>query len=177
MPRSIPGLTLLHDASDATKSLWHRLPRLVPISAPDEREVHLAVHSSLKTLSFHAYNGGLAVHGAGLGQHTAAERKAMGETAILASYQATACKSAKPTPYSDDNPLCCVLNVWTKTLSPPENIVAQYHLCGDTTQLGINITPKGSFIDLHYDIGRSGFSMVYGPCKKVFILAPLQNQP
>ena len=145
------------------------MPRLVPELPVEERKVYLAVHNSLDTPSFHAYKSGLPVHGDGLGEHTPEQLKAMKETAVLAIYQAT-----KPTPYSDENPLCCVLNVWTEdiSLSSPEDIKAQYHLCGDTTKLGINITPQGSFIDLHCDIGRSGYSMVYGQCEKVFVLAP-----
>lgn len=177
VPSIIPGLTPLHSASDATKSLWHRMPRLVPISSVSEHDVYSAVLDSINTLSFHAYKNGSAVHGAGLGRHTKAERNAMTKTAQRSIYQATArreSKIAKPTQYSDSEPLCCVLNVWIAgiTLSPPAHINASYLRCGDTTPLGVNITLRGSFIDLHYDIGRSGLSTVYGPCEKVLLLFP-----
>lgn len=178
VPRSIPGLTPIHEASVATKSLWHRMPRLVHIKAPvPELKVFLAVNKSLKTLSYHAYKNGTAVHGSGLREHSAAQRKAMAETASISIFQAISrgeTKSTKPTLYSDSEPLCYVVNVWTEdiALSPPEYINARYILCGDTTDVGINITPEGSLIDLHCDIGRAGLSVVYGQCEKVLLLFP-----
>ncbi|KAL5344581.1 hypothetical protein ACLOAV_010565 [Pseudogymnoascus australis] len=175
VPSSIPGLTPLESASDATKALWHRMPRLVRIKPVAEQVVYCAVLKSIKTLSFHAYKNGLPVHGAGLREHTKAERNEMTETAHLSIYQATAHRESKSTTqYSECQPLCSVLNVWIKSIAllPPTYLNSTYLLCGDTTQLGVNITPEGSFVDLHYDIGRSGYSMVYGLCEKVLILFP-----
>ncbi|KFY95767.1 hypothetical protein V500_02668 [Pseudogymnoascus sp. VKM F-4518 (FW-2643)] len=153
------------------------MPRLVPISAVSEQDVYTAVLDSINTFTFHAYKNGSAVHGAGLGRHTKAERDAMIQTARRSIYQATArreSKLAKPTQYSDSEPLCCVLNVWVEgiILTPPTRIDSSYLLCGDTTTVGVNITPRGSYVDLHCDIGRSGLSTVYGLCEKVLILFP-----
>ncbi|KFY04141.1 hypothetical protein V491_09464 [Pseudogymnoascus sp. VKM F-3775] len=178
LPGTIPGLTPIHEASDATKSLWHRMPCLVHINNPvPEQDVYVAVNKSINTLSFHAYKNGLAVHGAGHQKHTPLERKAMKETAFISMHQAVKrreLKSTKPTLYSDRDPLCYVLNVWTEDipLSPPAEIVSKYLLCGDTTQTGINVTPGGSCIGLHFDIGRSGYSVVFDDCVKVILLFP-----
>ncbi|KAL5346600.1 hypothetical protein ACLOAV_008307 [Pseudogymnoascus australis] len=148
------------------------MPRQVVIGDPvPEEDVYCAVLDSINTGTFNVYKNGSAFHGAG--RNAKEKQSAMIRTARRSIYQAIA-RVARPIPYSDHKPLYCVLNVWIKdiALSPPDHINSNYLVCEDTTQLGVNITPRGTFVDLHYDIGRSGFSMVYGRCEKVLVLFP-----
>jgi hypothetical protein len=61
-------------------------------------------------------------------------------------------------------------------MQPPQQLQSSYHLCIESFDVGINVTPKGSFVDLHYgkltslDIIRRGLCKTLGKCKKIWLL-------
>lgn len=74
-------------------------------------------------------------------------RKRKVEMAATAMYQI---KTTTP-----EFPVCSVLNVWLSPISgismePPQQVQSSLHICEDTFETGVNVTPKGCFVDLHH---------------------------
>ncbi|KAK0120173.1 hypothetical protein ONS95_011579 [Cadophora gregata] len=89
--------------------------------------------------------------------------------AAAALYQATTTAPRQLT-YS-------LLNVWAPDTSeilmqPPLQFQSTHHVCTERFKVGINVTPKGSFVDLHHDILQRGLARTIGRCKKVWLLFP-----
>ncbi|KUJ09519.1 uncharacterized protein LY89DRAFT_724483 [Mollisia scopiformis] len=81
------------------------------------------------------------------------------------------CYNYSSTPH---NLLCvkCVAPKCVRDFDTAAPAQSSYHFCTESFNIGINVTPKGSFVDLHHDITRRGLSKTIGKCKKIWLLFP-----
>jgi len=73
-----------------------------------------------------------------------------------------------------ETPQYSLMNVWLKkfALKPPISLRSHFRITEDSFDLGVNATPKGSFVDLHIDGNRHGISHTLGSCEKIWLLFP-----
>jgi hypothetical protein len=159
------GLVTLQNIDGKTKSLWgNRVPSLIPLTSPhSETDLWTMVFTSImERPTYHAFQDGIPpsielsdlppVHGKSasrikeMGRQELLKRRKI-EIAAAAMYQIAATTVRFP--------ICSILNVWLSPLTgismePPEKIKSSRHICESIFETGINVTPEGSFVDLHH---------------------------
>ncbi|KAG4414274.1 hypothetical protein IFR04_012570 [Cadophora malorum] len=171
------GIKALSSLDEYTVSLWEGQPPTLYSSKiePSEETIYTLVISTIrKSTEYQVFREGKEPPE--LGSKSQTKRSAKSDLddkkfrmAAAALYQATTAAPGHST-YS-------LLNVWAPDTSeipmqPPSQIQSSHHVCTDRFKVGINVTPKGSFVDLHHDILQRGLSRTIGRCKKVWLLFP-----
>jgi hypothetical protein len=152
------GITSLSALDDSTISLWDGQPPTLHLSKtqPSEETVYTLVLSAMRKSSDYQIllNGEEPPQLGNYGQESLLKRSTSSELndekfgmATIAVYQAITTAPHRS--------IYSVLNVWPPDTSeismrPPQQLQSSHHLCTENFDVGINVTPKGSFVDLHH---------------------------
>ncbi|KAG9228712.1 hypothetical protein BJ875DRAFT_476802 [Amylocarpus encephaloides] len=164
-PSEIPNLTTLDQVTDDTKALWHRLPRLLPIAEmlPDTTGF-VIVARELHKGRFHIASSGT------YREYSKQQQREKIDDAFKTLQVCT--NPTPPTKASKTQPpQHAVINVFSDMdIGNPYYIPTETTLCGEVSDCSFNVTPAGSFVDLHHDLARCGYSFGTGLCEKVWLL-------
>jgi hypothetical protein len=162
------GINAISSLDDSTISQWDGRPPSLHLSKvqPSEETVYTLVISTIRQSSnYQVFRDGevppeLCNHGrAQLRRSTKSELdEKKFRMAATALYQAVT-TAPRNTAYS-------ILNVWPTDTSeilmqPPQQLQSSLHLCMESFDIGINVTPKGSFVDLHHGKSREYLRRLY----------------
>lgn len=142
------GLFPLAQLARDTKltELWESHPPTVlpEHDRTDESRIYMLVLSHLwRTRTLQLFENGK------LFDMASKEPERKREAAAEALYRATVCDPAH------GSPIYTILNIWLGSgsglsMEPPQFVYSKYNICETQFELGINVTPTSSFVDLHY---------------------------
>jgi len=185
------GLVDIRQIDEQTFALWGGdVPTLHPIANHlDEGYVHaLTLNSTFNSPEYNVFKDGKpqAI------TKVASDRRRLEATRFEAASRALSQTFFRGKVWRQEE-VSMILNVQVTVddipLEPPEIIASRRHLLGLDRGVGINVCPKGAYVDLHYgmvshsaafillivgtlDEGLRGLSRTFGPCTKVWILFP-----